>query len=102
MKTTPNRKAGKGNRILLSETKSVCPVCLERIKAQYTADADGVFLEKTCPDHGDFVFLCGTIHLTFSDGRRELLTNRISRVIARTPVVSAQIIYRLRVVYYLR
>ncbi|MGI6579011.1 MAG: radical SAM (seleno)protein TrsS [Saccharofermentanales bacterium] len=54
MKTAPNRKYGKGNRLLLSETKSVCPVCLERIEARYTAGADGVFLEKTCPDHGDF------------------------------------------------
>ncbi|NLJ70415.1 MAG: radical SAM protein [Clostridiaceae bacterium] len=54
MKTTPSREVGKGNRVLLSETKSVCPVCLKRIDARYTAGTDGVFLEKICPDHGDF------------------------------------------------
>ncbi|HHT25611.1 MAG TPA: radical SAM protein [Clostridiaceae bacterium] len=54
MRITPNRKVGKGNRVLLSETKSVCPVCLERIEARYTAGADGVFLEKVCSEHGDF------------------------------------------------
>ncbi len=54
MKTTPSRKDGNIGRLLLSETKSVCPVCLERIDAGYTAGPDGVFLEKTCPEHGDF------------------------------------------------
>ena len=54
MKTTPSRKVKKSNRVLLSNTKSVCPVCLERIEAHYTAGTDGVFLEKVCPDHGDF------------------------------------------------
>ncbi len=57
MKTIPSRRAGNENRILLSETKSVCPVCLGRIDARYTAGTDGVFLEKACPDHGDFCVL---------------------------------------------
>lgn len=61
MKSTPSRKAGKSSRVLLSETKSVCPICLERIDARYTAGADGVFLEKDCPDHGSFcVFVWDT------------------------------------------
>ncbi|HHU53036.1 MAG TPA: radical SAM protein [Clostridiaceae bacterium] len=54
MKTIPSRKAENNGRVLLSDTKSVCPVCLKRIEARYTAGADGVFLEKVCLDHGDF------------------------------------------------
>jgi uncharacterized radical SAM superfamily Fe-S cluster-containing enzyme len=54
LKTKPGGKAGENNRAFLSETKSVCPVCLGRIDACYTAGADGVFLEKKCPDHGAF------------------------------------------------
>lgn len=57
MNTTPSRHAGNSPRVLLSETMSVCPVCLERIDARYTADAAGVFLDKTCPEHGDFSVL---------------------------------------------
>jgi len=40
--------------ILLGETRSVCPVCLDRIDAQYMARGGRVFLEKTCPNHGHF------------------------------------------------
>ena len=40
--------------VLLSGTKSVCPVCLTRLDAYYSAYEDGVFLEKTCPEHGGF------------------------------------------------
>ena len=42
------------NSMLLSETKSVCPVCLTRLDARYSAYENGVFLEKTCPEHGGF------------------------------------------------
>jgi uncharacterized radical SAM superfamily Fe-S cluster-containing enzyme len=38
----------------LSPTESVCPECLARIPAaQILRDGD-VYLEKTCPQHGDF------------------------------------------------
>lgn len=39
---------------VLSTTQSVCPVCLRRIEAERTAEGDGVYLRKTCPDHGSF------------------------------------------------
>lgn len=39
---------------VLSETESVCPVCLARIPAQRMARGEDVYLRKTCPDHGDF------------------------------------------------
>jgi len=38
-----------------SKTKSVCPVCLATIDAWRTVGEDGrVYLEKSCPLHGDF------------------------------------------------
>jgi uncharacterized radical SAM superfamily Fe-S cluster-containing enzyme len=40
---------------VLSETKSVCPVCLRAVDARRTVGEDGnIYLEKTCPEHGDF------------------------------------------------
>lgn len=43
------------SRLLLGETKSVCPVCLKCLPARRVADGDTVFLEKSCPEHGKFV-----------------------------------------------
>jgi uncharacterized radical SAM superfamily Fe-S cluster-containing enzyme len=39
---------------ILSETASVCPECLARIPATRVARGDDVYLDKTCPEHGDF------------------------------------------------
>jgi uncharacterized radical SAM superfamily Fe-S cluster-containing enzyme len=38
----------------LKDTQSVCPVCLKTIPARKVCREDGVYLEKTCPEHGDF------------------------------------------------
>ena len=35
-------------------TKSVCPVCLKVLDARMRAEADGIYMDKTCPEHGDF------------------------------------------------
>lgn len=45
--------------VILRRTQSLCPVCLRRIEAVYerleAAGAEqGVFLRKTCPEHGTF------------------------------------------------
>ena len=41
--------------MILRNTRSVCPVCLSNIPAQLREQPDGsVFMEKTCPQHGDF------------------------------------------------
>ena len=40
----------------LSETFSVCPVCLKRIHAAYVMKNDTVYLEKECEEHG--VYSC--------------------------------------------
>jgi hypothetical protein len=37
-----------------SETESLCPVCLKRIKATRLLRGDDVFLVKECEDHGSF------------------------------------------------
>ncbi|MBR5319249.1 MAG: radical SAM protein [Peptococcaceae bacterium] len=39
---------------IISTTESICPVCLRRIAAQRVAETDGIYMEKTCPEHGDF------------------------------------------------
>lgn len=38
----------------LRSTKSVCPVCLRQIPARKVRKAEGIFLEKECPEHGAF------------------------------------------------
>ncbi|NLN06434.1 MAG: radical SAM protein [Firmicutes bacterium] len=41
-------------REIKRRTYSVCPVCLKRIPAIHAAYGKTVYLEKTCPQHGDF------------------------------------------------
>lgn len=41
-------------RLILGRTESVCPVCLRTISAQRVGIGDTVYLEKSCPEHGDF------------------------------------------------
>ena len=35
-------------------THSVCPVCLAKIPAQLVAEEDGIYMHKTCWEHGSF------------------------------------------------
>lgn len=39
---------------ILGETESVCPVCLSRIPAQKVKYGNQVYLEKRCPEHGNY------------------------------------------------
>ena len=40
---------------LLRETRSVCPVCLKNLPAALQKAPDGsIYMEKRCPEHGDF------------------------------------------------
>ncbi|NLF51687.1 MAG: radical SAM protein [Leptolinea sp.] len=43
------------DEIVLSNTESVCPVCLKRIKAERVQKGDVIYLRKTCPEHGHFI-----------------------------------------------
>ena len=36
------------------KTKSVCPVCLRVLDAVKIERDDGIYMEKSCPEHGDF------------------------------------------------
>ena len=40
--------------MIFSRTKSVCPVCLRVLDAQKRAEKDGVYMDKSCPEHGQF------------------------------------------------
>ena len=39
---------------IIRETKSVCPHCLRVLDAVLAEREDGIYLEKTCPEHGSF------------------------------------------------
>lgn len=38
----------------IGKTQSVCPVCLRVLPAEISAAADGIYMEKSCPEHGGF------------------------------------------------
>ncbi|MBR5510558.1 MAG: radical SAM protein [Lachnospiraceae bacterium] len=38
---------------VIGETQSVCPECLKVIPAKKVVKADGIYLEKECPEHGN-------------------------------------------------
>ena len=40
--------------MIFGRTKSVCPVCLRVVDARKRAEKDGVYLDKSCPEHGSF------------------------------------------------
>ncbi|HQO59179.1 MAG TPA: radical SAM protein [Candidatus Omnitrophota bacterium] len=48
-----NNSSGLNERVI-RETMSVCPVCLAPLPAVIRAEADGVYLDKTCLRHGPF------------------------------------------------
>lgn len=45
---------GNGNGRCIGETESICPVCLNVIPAEKIVHEDGIYLEKSCPEHGRF------------------------------------------------
>ncbi len=40
--------------MIIRKTRSVCPVCFKNISAVLDRRSGVVFMEKTCPEHGDF------------------------------------------------
>jgi uncharacterized radical SAM superfamily Fe-S cluster-containing enzyme len=52
---------------VISETRSLCPKCLSVIPASKVSEDEGVFLEKTCPDHGYFKALLWRGAPTYED-----------------------------------
>ena len=41
-------------RVLKDSTKSLCPRCYREIPALIIEEGNGVYMEKSCPDHGSF------------------------------------------------
>ncbi len=40
--------------MIIGKTKSVCPVCLRVLDAVKRSERDGIYLDKSCPEHGQF------------------------------------------------
>lgn len=40
--------------VVIGETESICPECLEVIAAKKVVKEDGIYLEKTCKEHGTY------------------------------------------------
>ena len=58
--------------MIFGRTKSVCPVCLRVLDAQKRAEKDGVYLDKSCPEHGSFSTLIWEGNLaSYTSWRRE-------------------------------
>ena len=58
--------------MIFGRTKSVCPVCLRVLDAQKRAEKDGVYLDKSCPEHGPFSTLIWEGNLaSYTSWRRE-------------------------------
>jgi len=38
----------------IGETDSLCPECLQTIPAEKVVDGEGIYLVKSCPEHGEF------------------------------------------------
>lgn len=42
------------DRRVLNATESLCPLCLKKVGAFIISEGDEVFLEKSCPGHGEW------------------------------------------------
>lgn len=40
--------------MILHETRSICPVCLQTIRADYVQKENAIYFEKICKEHGSF------------------------------------------------
>ena len=40
--------------MIFGKTKSVCPVCLRVLDAVKRSERDGIYMDKNCPEHGQF------------------------------------------------
>lgn len=40
--------------MLIGKTNSVCPVCLRVLEAEKRSEEGGIFMYKSCPEHGEF------------------------------------------------
>ena len=52
-------------RVVLSQTESVCPICLKKITADRVKRGETVFMEKICAEHGFFEVEVWGGHLSY-------------------------------------
>ncbi len=57
-------------RVIVSKTESVCPICLKKIDARRVAEGEIIWLEKSCPEHGDFCVEIWGGHVPYEEWNR--------------------------------
>lgn len=68
----------------LSQTTSVCPICLQQVAAAYVERADAVYLEKSCPVHGAFSCLAARDVADFAQWHSEVINIAPQEVLTPT------------------
>ncbi len=56
-----------GDREIIRNTYSVCPVCLKRLPASYVRIKGSIYMQKECPDHGGFSTVIWRGHVDMDD-----------------------------------
>ena len=62
--------------VVLEETISLCPECLERVPAQKVAYGSRVYLEKNCPQHGSYKTLIWRGKPAYQDWRKSEVNDK--------------------------
>ena len=69
--------------IVLSETFSVCPVCLGIVQAAYVKKDGGVYLEKECGEHGKFSCLISQGECDFENWETDTVNVKPKEVLTK-------------------
>ncbi len=66
--------------MIFARAESVCPVCLRVLPARKCSEPDGIYMDKTCPEHGNFS------SLIWEGDLRSYLTWPVRNTAAEAPV----------------
>lgn len=66
--------------MIFARAESVCPVCLRVLPARKRSEPDGIYMDKTCPEHGNFS------SLIWEGDLRSYLTWPVRNTAAEAPV----------------
>ena len=66
--------------MIFARAESVCPVCLRVLPARKRSEPDGIYMDKTCPEHGNFS------SLIWEGDLRSYLTWPVRNAAAEAPV----------------
>ena len=70
--------------IKLSETFSVCPVCLKRIRAAYVKRDNAIYLEKECEEHGIYSCLVSRNADDFENWKADTINIKPKKTLRQT------------------